>query len=178
METQPSRRDLSRGLRATISSGVVGAVAPIAALYGLAVVRWWVTGASPFDRRYDIASIRDALPGPVVGCATVCACAAWATYAPRGGFRFARTLAIVALISLGLWCVLGWGVSWGLELTPRRLKGVEHPIFYPSELFFLLGPPIVAAAVVSMVRVRGGPRPASAPEAASSTVARPAQNAS
>jgi hypothetical protein len=172
MESPTSCLNPVRGLFAAVVGASVGAVAPIVVLFGLAALRWWVRGAPEFDRRYDFAWIRDALPGPVVGCATVFACAGWATYAPRGGFRLVRTLAIVTAISLAIWCLPGWVSLWA-EITPRRLKGIEHPVFYASEWIVLVGPPIVAAALVTAVRARGARERSSeagaAPKAAASS---------
>ena len=161
-----------RGLLAAVVGASAGAVAPIAIMVACVVLRWWITGASDFDRRYDIGWIRENLPGPVIGCAMVCACAAWATFAPRGSFRFARTLAIVTAISFCLWFVVG-----SMELTPRRLKGIEHPMFYPSELLLLMGPPIVAAALVTAIRVRGTPQQIVQSGAATSIAGAPARTA-
>ena len=43
------------------------------------------------------------------------------------------------------------------ERGAHQLKGIEHPVFYPSELMFLIGPPIVAAALVTAARAWNGP---------------------
>lgn len=80
----------------------------------------------------------------------ICACAAWVTFASSGKHRFARSLAIIAAVSLGAWLAVGW-----MELTPRRLKGTEHPRFDPSEWMLLIGAPIATAAVMTVFRLRG-----------------------
>ncbi len=89
----------------------------------------------------------------MVDCGVVCACAGWATFAPAGKYSFAWSLAIIFVGSLVAWMVLGW-----MELTPRRYKGVDHPAFYPSELLVLIVPPSLAAAFLTMIRVRRAPK--------------------
>ena len=148
MESSRSKLNPVRGVFAAVVGALVGGVAPIVVLAAGTVIRWWITGASEFDRRYDIGWVRNALPGPVVGCATICA-ARRATFAPRGRYRFARSLAVITAISLGVWLVVG-----SMELTPRRLKGIEHPMFYPSEWMLLMGPPIAAAVMMTVFRLR------------------------
>jgi len=87
--------------------------------------------------------------GPVVGCTVVFACAGWATFAPVGAFRFAKSLAIVFVMSLPLWFFLA-----SMQFTPRRIKSVEHPAMYPSEFMVIAGPPVLAAAMLTAVRAR------------------------
>jgi hypothetical protein len=163
MESSRSKLNLVRGVFAVVG-GSAGAVAPIAVLAAGTVIRWWITGASGFDRRYDIGWIRAALPGPVVGCATICACTAWATFAPRERYRFARSLAVITAISVCVWFVVG-----SMELTPRRLKGTEHPLFYPMEWMLLIGPPVAVAAVMTVFRLRGAAEPTSGSDPAPMT---------
>ncbi len=85
MESSRSNLNLVRGVFAAVVGGSAGAVAPIAMLTAGTVIRSWITGDSGFDRRFDIGWIRDAWAGPVFGCATVCACAGWTTFARAGG---------------------------------------------------------------------------------------------
>ena len=79
------------------------------------------------------------------------AAAGWATFAPAGRHRFAATLAIVFVSSMGLWFMLGW-----MQLTPQRFKGIDHPEFYPSELMVLIGPPALVAIGLNLGRSNGG----------------------
>ena len=170
MRSPSSRWDLGRGFRAAVPFGLAGAIVPIAVLYGLFALYWWFTGAPTFIRRVDIARIRMALPGPVVGCATIGACAGWVTYSLRGNFRFVGTLAAITAMSLVLWGIIGWASIWD-QLTPPRIRGVRHPMFYPSELMLLMGPPIVAAALVTAFRARETPSQTSGSGAETSTAA-------
>jgi len=145
---------LLRGLCGATLSAVVGAVAPAAIVLGGTACWWYAWGSSEIDRAYDHHAVLPDIPGLVVVGATVFACAGWATLAPRGTHRFARTLAIVVAITVPLWCVVGWVVR-SMELTPVRYKGVEHPAWYPSEMtvaFVCLVIPIVVAAVLTAVR--------------------------
>jgi hypothetical protein len=122
-------------------------------MLGWTVLEWAVRGSPDFDRRYDLHWLRDRMPMPVVGCATLCACAGWATSAPVGKYRFSSSLAILFSTSVLLWFVLG-----SMELTPRHYKGEEHPPLYPSEVLVFFGPPVLATVLLTTIRMRGGPR--------------------
>jgi hypothetical protein len=50
-----------------------------------------------------------------------------------------------------------WITIAAMEITPRRYKGMDHPPMYPSEAFATFGPPILAAAFLTVVRRFGGP---------------------
>jgi hypothetical protein len=91
---------------------------------------------------------------PVLGCAAVFACAGWAASSPRPTYGFAESLAIVFFGSIFLWTMLA-----ALEVTPRRLKAVEHPLVYPSEAFALLGAPILVAGLLTALRCADRPPP-------------------
>ena len=145
----PSKFNLSRGVRGTVLWAGIGAVAPVVMMVVFTLCRWCVWEASASDRQYDIAHLPDSLLWPVIGCAAVCACTGWATYAPIGSFRFAKSLAIVFAASVPLWLVVG-----SMGLTPRRTKGIENPAIYPSELILVIGPPIVAAILLAAIRVK------------------------
>lgn len=112
----------------------------------------WIAGPSEFASEWFRSDLEEHLVYPVVGCAVVCACAGWATFAPAGKHSFAWSLAFIFFISLVFWAVVS-----GMELTPRRLKGIEHPVFYVSELIAMIGPPIVAATLLTLFRTRRVP---------------------
>ena len=143
------RLDFARGGCAALILGILGAVAPVTLMFGVTVAGWLLFGSSGWDRRYDLAWLRDRMGGPMLGCATVFAAAGWATFAPPDRRRFTPTLLLISLSSLGLWAVLT-----SLPLKPTRLKGIDHPEFYPTELLLIIGPPIVVAVGLSLIRDR------------------------
>jgi hypothetical protein len=140
---------LLRGFYGAILGAVVGAVAPAVIALGGAACWWHAWGSSELDRAYDRHAVLPHIPGLVVIGATLFACAGGATLAPRGAYRFTRTLAIVIAITVPLWCSIGWVVR-SLEFTPVRYKGTEHPAWYLSGMavaIVCLIIPIVVAAV-------------------------------
>ncbi len=139
-----------RGTCASALGALIGGTLPAAALMLFTFCSWFVAGASEFDRQVDLRRLREDLVWPVIGCAVVCACAAWTTFAPVGKYRFARTLAIIVAVCVPMWFVLN-----AMALTPRRLKGVGHPAIYPSELIELIGPPVLIAVILTVVRISG-----------------------
>jgi uncharacterized membrane protein len=143
-----------RGLYGALISAIVGAVVPAAIVLVCTTLWWHAQGSSDLDRTYDRNNVLPDIPSLVVVGAVVFACAGWATFAPRGKHRFARTLAIVVAITAPLWAVVGWFVR-ELKLTPVRYKGVEHPAWYQSEVavaIVCLAVPIVVAVSLSAVR--------------------------
>ncbi len=145
-----------RGLYGAILGGVIGAVVPAAIVLGGAACWWHAWRSSEFDRAYDRRAVLPDIPGLVVIGAILCTCAGWATLAPRGCYRVTRTLAIVVGITLPLWCGVVWVVR-SMELTPSRIKSVEHPAWYPSEVAVAIICaiiPIVVATVLTVVRQR------------------------
>src|SRR5262245_34939147 len=116
-------------------------------MLGFTACRWLISGATEMERQYDLQSLKNELNFPVVGCTVVCACAAWATFAPAATSRFARSLVVVFLFSVPLWYIL-----MSMELTPRRLKGMDQPEFYLSELIVLVAPPLAAAVLLTLTQ--------------------------
>jgi hypothetical protein len=149
-ESHRSSLAFSRGLLAAILCGLGGAVASVAVALGFTVCRWLVSGTTEYDRlRIDLRSLESDMVIPIIGCAIVFACAGWATFAPAGTYRFARSLVVVFLVSVALWYVIG-----SMELTPRRYRGIEHPLLYASELIVLMASPMLAAALLTVIRIR------------------------
>lgn len=148
MDSLEPRLRIARGLLAAGSFGIIVAVV----VAGLLVLKCWLA-PEVFDR-----SLQDELRWffqrkgiyPVIGCAAVCACAAWATYAPRGTFRFAGSLAIVCGTTIPLWYFL-------TSLHPRR-KGDDFGVDNPSDLAILIVPPILVAVVLTVVRMYQAPK--------------------
>lgn len=136
-----------RGIGAALLLGVIGAVAPFVMVGGLTVAGWVLHGTSEFDRRYDLAWMGDRLAFPALGCAAYLAAAGWATFAPSERRRFAPTFVILSLASLATSTIFA-----GLGLPPQRLKGEPQPRFYPAELIFMFGPPLIGAILLSWMR--------------------------
>jgi hypothetical protein len=86
---------------------------------------------------------------PVVGCACIFACAGWAAHAPRPPRSIGSSALIIAVASLAMWMLIA-----ALEWTPRRIKSVEHPVIYPSELVLLVAPPLATAIALTVARRR------------------------
>jgi hypothetical protein len=145
---------LLRGLYGAILGAVFGAVAPAVIVLGGSACWWHAWGSSEIDRAYDRHAVLPDIPGLVVIGATLFACAGWATLAPRGTYRFTRTLSIIVAITVPIWCGVGWVIG-SIDLTPVRYKGIEHPAWYPSEMavaIVCLIIPIVVSAVLTVVR--------------------------
>ena len=161
-DRQQARIKLWRGIRGASICGLAGAIAPATLMIGLTLCGWAVLRSSEFERGLDWRWLKDSIPRPTIGCASVCAGAGWATFAPAGTFRFARTLAIVAAISI-LWpwamALILWLLDMSLDLVPERRKGIQHPSMYRSEFLVLFVPPILAGALVAAIRIIGGGRP-------------------
>jgi hypothetical protein len=138
-----------RGLCGGIVGGA-GAVAIVAVLWlSFLSVRWLVEDATQWQREHDLRATREELVFSVLGCATVAACAGWATYAPAGRYRFARSLVIVFLASVLLWVLIAV-----LNPAPRRYKGEHQPDIGPTQVTNLIGSPIIVSAILTFVRVR------------------------
>jgi hypothetical protein len=112
----------------------------------------WLVGPTEVASEWFRSDLEEGIIYPVVGCAVVCACAGWATFAPAGKHSFALSLALISLVTL----VLLFAIPW-MGLTPRRFKGMDLPVFYPSELMAMIVPPGLAAAVLTLIRIRSAP---------------------
>lgn len=135
---------VARGLAFALLFGVIGAATPVIVLVGSILL-----GSSESDWAFDLHFLPDRLVFPVIGTALVMASTAWATYAPAGSYRFARTLVIVFAVSVPSWYLLA-----ATGLSPPRLKAASHPLIYPFEVLLLVVPPIAVACVLSWRRCR------------------------
>lgn len=150
-ESRQSFWNFPRALWATSLCAVLGGITPVVLALVIACCRW-IAGPSETASEWFRSDLEENLVYPVVGCAVVCSCAGWATFAPAGKHSFTWSLAFMFFVSLVLWAVGGW-----MELTPRRYKGIEHPVFYVSELIAMIGPPIAAATFLTLFRTRRVP---------------------
>jgi L-asparagine transporter-like permease len=147
-EHRPSLNVVHGLIGAVVSA--IAAPAMVALLsFGFIICRWALTGATEFDREYDLQDARDRLPYAAVGCAIIAACAGWTTFAAGPPRRFAQMFALVSVASIISWCIIGL-----FELAPRRYKGVSHPFLYFSETTVLIGPPVTMALILTVIRLR------------------------
>ena len=150
--TLPAGQSLN--LRRALVGVVVGATAAVVILgaltAGFLVSRWALVGADDFDRRYDLRLAREWMVMPAIGCVVVAGSAGWAACAPARRHRFARSLALVFLGSL-----LPWWLATSLVQRPRPLKGDDPTRIQPSDVLLAVGPPVLAAGVLTVCRIRG-----------------------
>ena len=76
---------------------------------------------------------------PIIGCTSILAATAWATYAPNAKRSFAWTMVIVAAVSLLLIVILGC-----LFVPPQRTYHDPPENAYPAFAILSLSPGIVA----------------------------------
>ncbi|MDR3619366.1 MAG: hypothetical protein P4L85_08445 [Paludisphaera borealis] len=141
--------NLARGLRGFFLGAVGGGLAPVVVLGGSVVFNWLIHDPSAFDRRLDVAWLKEMLPTEVVGCATFCAAAGWTAYAPARRTNFARSLCSVFLLTFAMYFAT-WLVLESMDLNPRRLKGDPFPTLDLPELVFLVASPLAAAALLTL----------------------------
>lgn len=128
-------------------------MALVAILYfGRVYAQWQIEDATAFARGSDLSNSREELIVPFVGCAIFCACAGWATFAPAGRHSFAFSLVVVFAVSV----VLLWVSTLVLPTPPPRYKSDPHPLpmFTPPIAVFLFIGPVIAAAGLTVFRVR------------------------
>lgn len=141
-----------RGLIGAVICALAGITVSVAVLSAIAVCRWYAWGANDVDWRYDMSFVTNAMPSVISGFAAVFGAAGWATYAPRGSFRLARTLAIIFVVSLPLWFLVGYAAEW-IGLAPRQSKDdYSHAEF--AGLLVVLTVPVLTAAGLTAVRIR------------------------
>jgi hypothetical protein len=149
VEQQDSCLSYLRGFGFALLFGAVGFAAPIIVLVSLTLLNWTFTGASDFDRKYDVDRLPEKLTYPAFVVSWVFAATGWATFAPRRHYRFTKTLFMITVISVPLWYVLG-----SMGMSPPRYKGIDHPLFYPSEILLFVIPPPLIAAILSIIRCK------------------------
>jgi len=136
-----------RGIIAALTGALVALVLVVLLYGGFIIVRGWIEGTSEFTRNDDLRIIWRELAFPFLGCGAVGAATGWATRAPHGRHRIARTLVLVVLGSIPIVALLS-----RLKEPIHRYKSIEHPLYYPSEVLFLALPPITVAAVLTLKR--------------------------
>lgn len=151
MDKNSGTLNVLRGLTGAVLCALAAVAVAAATLRVIAVFRWYAWGANDADWRYDMSFVTDAMPSVIPGFAVVFGAAGWATYAPRGSFRLARTLSIIFVASLPLWFLIWYAVEW-IGLAPRQLKE-DHTRVELAGLLVLLAAPILTAAVLTAIRI-------------------------
>ena len=146
-----------RGIGFALFFGTIGFFAPILIGLSFTVCRWWVYGFNDFDRAYDLQLLPTYLASPAVGIAIIFATAGWATYAPKGIYRFTRTLIIIAALSLTSWVVLAHVIE-SLGLSPRGHIGRHQRLVEPLSVLCFAVPPVAMALILSKMRARRSSR--------------------
>lgn len=155
----PSSLNLWRGLWAAGLGALGGALAPKALALVLALYERVCWGSEETRLTWFRNDLEKLVAYPVIGCAMVCACAGWATFAPGGKHSFVRSLSVIFLSSTVLWTVVAW-----MRLTPGCYRAIEPSAFQPAELLARLGPPNMAALLITAIRVRGSTAPLNEPD--------------
>jgi hypothetical protein len=142
-----TRLQYLRGAGFALLFGIIGFAAPIFMVVVFTVLGWLINGTREFDRNYDMRRLSETLIFPAVGTAWVFAGTGWAVFAPHRKHRFLRALLVITFTSIPFWYLLAF-----LGMSPRRYKGMEHPLIFPSEILLFAIPPLIIAFVLSMRR--------------------------
>jgi hypothetical protein len=100
------RLNLFRGLRAAVLLGIVGAAATVLIALCYMVVGWFVFETIAIDRSYDLQHFWSRYNMAILGISLLFTATGWATYAPRGEYRFIINLGILGVISSVLWILI------------------------------------------------------------------------
>ena len=137
---QPSLK-VSRGLIAAGLLAVVGLLGSV----GLVLLCLVFGSGTAFDPRISF------LAGAVF-----LGCAGWATYAPPGSWRFVRSLLFIFLVSLSCWFLVFGVVKVMDEELSDHLRACYKgdPFLRPDQALVLFSPPIGAAQLLVVLRLR------------------------
>jgi hypothetical protein len=140
--------NIKRGVISALFCSSIGAAFTVLLIAAFVFGNWFINDSIPVERDFDVRWLSTAWMVPAIGVSIYLGVAGFATFAPTVNYGFARTLAIIFFVSIPLTSLLG-----NLELTPKRVKSMEHPVLYPSELAVLLVPPAFIAALLLSWRV-------------------------
>jgi hypothetical protein len=144
--------NLRNATMAAVRSGVIGSFSAAFAVATIGVFERWYDLTLLFEyREWMHWCVQNAI-WPVIGSAAIFGGAGWVAHVALPIRSIASSLFLMTFGSLVLWALLG-----AAEITPRRYKSVEHPTIYPSELFVLVTPPILVAAVLTSLRCMSKP---------------------
>ena len=161
------RLNVFRGLRAALLFGIVGAAAVTFAAFAFKSGLWLICETNAWDRSCDLQELPSIFASPLFGVSLLLAATGWATYAPRGQYRFTTTLVILAVVSVALWIsiVVVAGPMDPLFRDVETRSSLQ--VLFEVVLFFAA--PLVAGLVLSIVRcVRFVPPDAQTPPSAAS----------
>lgn len=136
-----------RGIFALLIWAILGPLFLIIGVVVYTVVSWQIYNFAEFDRQFDIDWWRVNAVVPLVVASIFFGLTAWATYTPKFDHGFAKTFAMIALTSFPMSSVLMCS-----ELTPKRVKIIEHPDLYPSEFLLLFLPPFLISCILIALR--------------------------
>jgi hypothetical protein len=165
MQNPPNRNETPKaidhvgGIAAALVYGLVGFCAPIVVVLTFTVFRWFLENASEFDRDADLRRLPGQLIFMVVGTAFIFSAAGFATYAPRGRFRFTWTLLRIFILTATSWFLLA-----ATGVMRPRYKSADHPLIYVSEFLILSLPPILIGVGMAILRGRGSTLTSTTPE--------------
>ena len=139
--------DFLRGIIALLIWAILGPLFVIVGVAVYTVLSWQIYNAAEIDRQFDIEWWRTYAVAPLVVTSIYLGLAAWATDTPKLDHGVARTLALLASTSFPMTWLLTC-----LELTPKRVKIIEHPDLYPSEFLLLFLPPFLISCILIAIR--------------------------
>jgi hypothetical protein len=143
--------NIKRGGIAALICASIGASVSVLLITAFVLGNWFVSATVPVDREFDTCWLSSAWIVPGIGCAIYLGLAGFTTFAPSINYGFARTLSIIFFVAIPLTMFLG-----SLELTPKRVKSIKHPVLYPSELAMLIIPPVGIAFLLVVSRINNG----------------------
>jgi len=100
------RLNVLRGLRAALLLGIVGAAATALVAFCFMANGWFLNGTDALERSDDLRYFPFKFAIAIFGVSLLFAATGWATYAPRGEYRFTITLGILAVTSVALWILI------------------------------------------------------------------------
>ncbi len=145
--------NIRRGLIAGGLCAIVGAAIPASVVLAYTLFRWLKPSFMPSDSfRYFLDDLVEFWPFPVCGGAVYFGCAAWATYAPAGSWRFVTSLSIIFVVAVACWFFVGFLDNW-LHLGWLKIyKGDDPHSLRLSQALVLFGPPFAIAQLLALVR--------------------------
>ncbi|MCA9006858.1 MAG: hypothetical protein KDA70_16400 [Planctomycetaceae bacterium] len=141
--------NMIRGLIAGLLGTLVGLLGPVLIVGSYTLLYWYFHETPEMDRRADMKYWRLHAVMPLAGSTIYLGLTAWATFTPRGDYRFARTLVILFCIALPL-----TGILMKTSLTPERRPYDNSPPLYFSEFLIMLLTPTLVAATLIIIRSR------------------------
>ncbi|WP_417393521.1 hypothetical protein [Gimesia sp.] len=144
-----TRINICRGLIAGLLGALTGLLGPVLIVGIYTLLNWYFHQTPEIDRRADMQYWRYHAVAPLAGTTIYLSLAAWATYTPRGTYRFASTLVILLFISFPL-----TGFLMNTRLTPHRQPYDNSPPLYFSEFLIMLLAPTLVASLLIVIRSR------------------------